>query len=127
MTNIILTERERRYIECDVPMLTAAKAAGRLILAVFASFVQAIFAPSTAAGSADDRLMHTAREMRYTRYKRSVLHKLDGTLTKRDIKTLDKINKTEFILEADAFITKVYDEYMKTHNEEGYYDSKRNS
>ena len=115
MSEIILTERERQYAECEVPLLSGGSAAMRIVGAFFASIGQAIL-PGT--NSADSRMIRTAREMRYTKYKKAVLRKLDNKPKKGDDKTLRKLNKKEFVLafetyDPDEFTEKLYEEYLK--------------
>ena len=115
-----LTLREREYLECDVPMVSTGSAVGRVSMGIFASLFQAAFMPGV--DKADRSLMKTIREIRYTKYKKAVLRKQSGTAEKKDIKTLEKLNKKSFVLEvdtydADKFTAKVYEEYMKKNEE----------
>lgn len=124
MSDTQLTEREREYLDCETPMITGGSAALRLIGGVLASMAQAVFSPNTSYGKADRGLMRTAREIRYTRYKKAVLRKQQGNPAKNDCKILAKLNKKPFILEEDAydpdaFTQQVYEEYMnKVRSEE---------
>lgn len=109
-----LTERERQYAECEVPILSGANAAARIIGAFFASIGQA-FLPGTAK---EDKMVRTARELRYTRYKKAVLRKIDEQPKKGDEKILRKLNKQDFVLsfetyDPDAFTEQLYEDYMK--------------
>lgn len=118
-----LTEREREYLDCEVPLLTGGKAAGRITLGVFASMAQAVFSPSSGYGKADRGLTRTIREIRYTKYKKAVLRKDAGTPQKNDEKLLKKVNEKDFIFAADnydpdEFTKQVYEEYMKSHSDE---------
>ena len=118
MSGTELTPREREYLDCETPLLSGGKAAGRIILGVFASMAQAIFSPSSSYGKADRGLMRTAREIRYTRYKKAVLRKQSGTPKKNDAKLLKKLNSKDFVLavdtyDPDEFTKQVYEEYMK--------------
>lgn len=121
MSEVLLTEREREYADCSVPLLSAGNAAARIIGAFFASIGQAIL-PGT--NNADSKLIRTVREIRYTKYKKAVLRKLDGKPKNGDDKILRKLNKTEFILafetyDPDEFADKLYEEYMdKVKSEE---------
>ena len=115
-----LTAREREYFDCDVPMLSGGDAAMRIIGAIFASLGAAILSPG--AGKADERLIRTVRELRYTKYKKAVLRKFDGSLQKGDEKLLGKLNKSDFILayetyDADAYVQELYAEYRKKHQD----------
>lgn len=121
MSSADLTEREREYLECSTPMLSSGNAAMRIVTGVFASLAQAAFTPGN--GKADQSLMKTVREIRYTRYKKAVLRKRDGAPAKNDEKLLSKLNKSDFILAEDAFdpdeyTRQVYEEYMKKHENE---------
>ena len=114
----MLTAREQEYIDCETPLLSAGSAAMRIIGAVFASLGAAVLSPG--AGKADERLIRTVRELRYTRYKKAVLRKRDRTPQKGDEKLLEKLNRSEFALgyddtDPDAFVEKVYEEYAKKH------------
>ena len=120
MSGSELTDREREYLDCEVPLLSFGSACLRLIAGVFVSFAQAVFAPSSSYGAADRRLMRTVREIRYTGYKKAVLRKADGKLTEKDEKLLKKLNKKDFILapdtyDPDEFTKQVYEEYMRNH------------
>ena len=100
-----------------VPKDAAAK---RLTVGILTSLAQSIVTPG--GGKADQKLFRTIREIRYTKYKKAVLRKLDGTPEKNDEKLLKKLNKMEFVLgsdsfDADEYTRKVYEEYMKTHGE----------
>ncbi|MBQ3264648.1 MAG: hypothetical protein IJH07_02620 [Ruminococcus sp.] len=113
-----LTEREREYLDCEVPMLSGGSASLRIIGGIFASMAQAIFSPSSNYGKADRGLMRTARELRYTRYKKAVLRKEAGTPKKYDEKLLQKLNGKDFVLaedtyDPDEFTKQVYEEYMR--------------
>lgn len=121
MSEVKLTEREREYLNCDKPMLSGSDAALRIIGGVFASLFQAAFTPGN--GKADRSLMKTVREIRYTKYKKAVMRKSDGKLTEKDKKTLEKLNKKDFILaedtyDPDKFTAQVYEEYMKSHSDD---------
>ncbi len=123
MSEIIFTDREREYLDSEVPLLSAGSAVMRIIGGIFASLGQAVFMPSTSYGKADRGLMKTVREMRYTKYKKAVLRKRDGTLHKNDVLLLKKLNKKDFVLAADTydpdeFTKKVYEEYMNRVNSE---------
>lgn len=114
------TPLEQEYLNCDVPMVSIGSAVLRIISGVLASAMQAAFLPSV--DKADQGLMRTVREIRYTKYKKAVLRKQSGTLRKKDKKTLKKLNSKEFILEpdtydADKFTQEVYEEYMRKHGD----------
>lgn len=122
MSDIKLTEREREYLECETPLVSTGSAAARIAAGVFASLAQAVFSPGSNYGKADRGLMRTVKEIRYTKYKKAVMRKRDGAVTDKDIKTLEKLNKNEFILaqetfDNDEFTRKVYEEYMKKHGD----------
>lgn len=115
MSGVILTEREREYAECSVPLLSAGSAAARIIGAVFASIGQAFF---PGMNKAESKLIRTVREIRYTKYKKAVLRKLAGEPEKGDEKLLKKLNSKDFVLayetyDPDEFTEKLYEEYMK--------------
>ncbi len=119
-----LTPREREYLDCQTPMISGGNAAMRIIGGVFASLGQTLVAPSTAYNKTEKKLMRTAREIRYTRYKKAVLRKQNGTPAKKDEKLLKKLNKKDFVLaedtyDPDEFTRQVYEEYMKNHSENG--------
>jgi len=120
MSDVILTDKEREYLECDVPTLSGGKAAARLVTGFLASALQAAFLPGNSNSKADQGLFKTAREIKYTRYKKAVLRKRDGKPEKKDSKLLAKLNKEPFILEpdtfnADEYTRKVYEDYMRKH------------
>lgn len=119
-----LTPREREYLDCQTPMISGGNAAMRIIGGVFASLGQTLVAPSTAYNKTEKKLMRTAREIRYTRYKKAVLRKQNGTPAKKDEKLLKKLNEKDFVLaedtyDPDEFTRQVYEEYMKNHSENG--------
>ena len=120
MGNIEFTPLEQKYLNCDIPMVDTGSAVLRIISGVLASALQAAFLPSV--DKADQGLMRTIREIRYTKYKKAILRKQNGTLREKDKKTLKKLNSKEFILEpdtydADDFTQKIYEEYMRTHGD----------
>lgn len=120
MSGITLTERERQYADCTVPLLSGGSAAMRITGAFFASLGQA-FLPGI--DKADSKLIRTVREIRYTKYKKAVLRKLDNSPKKGDEKILRKLNKNEFILayetyDPDEFTQQLYEEYMEKHKDE---------
>jgi len=115
-----LTPREQEYLDCEVPMVEKGAAAKRLTVGILTSLAQSIATPG--GGKADQKLFRTIREIRYTKYKKAVLRKLDGTPEKNDEKLLKKLNKKEFALGSDSFdpdeyTRQIYEEYMKTHND----------
>ncbi len=115
MSGQTFTERERQYLDCEIPMLSPGSAAARCIGAFFASIGQA-FLPGF--NKADGKLIRTVREIRYTRYKKAVLRKRDNQLRKGDEKILKKLNRKEFVLayetyDPDEFTEKLYEDYMK--------------
>ena len=95
MSEITLTAREREYLDCQVPLLSGSTAAMRFTGAFFASIGQA-FLPGI--DKADSKMIRTARELRYTKFKKAVLRKRDGTPKKGDDKLLEKLNRQEFVL-----------------------------
>ena len=114
MSEIQLTEREKQYADCEIPLLTGGAAAMRVTGAFFASLGQA-FLPGL--NKADSKLIRTVREIRYTKYKKAVLRKLENQPKKGDEKILKKLNKTDFILayetyDPDEFTEQLYEEYM---------------
>ena len=118
-----LTETERAYLECETPMLSGGDAALRLIGGFFASFARAVVSPSSEYNNTDSKLIRTAKEILYTKYKKAVLHKAEGALTKRDTRVLKKLNRLPFVLaedtyDPDKFVEEIYAEYMKTHTED---------
>ena len=115
MSEIQLTERDRTYAECEVPMISGSTAAMRFTGAFFASLGQAIL---PGLNRAESKMVRTARELRYTKYKKAVLRKLENQPKKGDEKLLEKLNRTEFVLayetyDPDEFTEKLYEEYMK--------------
>lgn len=120
MNKAELTAREREYIDCDVPLLSGGSAAMRITGAFFLSLGQA-FLPGL--NKADSKMIRTVREIRYTKYKKAVLRKLDDAPKKGDEKILKKLNQTDFVLsfetyDPDEFTEKLYEEYMEKHNDE---------
>ena len=120
MSETKLTVREREYADCQIPMLTAGNAAMRFTGAFFASIGQAIL---PGLNQADSKLIRTARELRYTKYKKAVLRKQEGKPKKGDEKLLKKLNKNEFVLayeayDPDEYTRKLYEEYMEKHQDE---------
>ena len=120
MSKSKLTLREQEYLDCEVPMVSKGSAAARITTGIVTSLVQSALTPG--AGKADQKLFRTIREIRYTKYKKAVLRKLDGTPEKNDEKILKKLNKKEFDLGSDSFdpdeyTRQIYEEYMKTHGE----------
>lgn len=121
MNDKTLTPRELEYLDCETPLLTGGKAAGRIFMGVLASMAQALFMPSANYGKADRGLLRTGREITYTRYKKAVLRKQNGTPLPKDEKLLQKLNQKDFILaedlyDPDEFTKKVYEEYMRSHS-----------
>ena len=115
-----LTPREREYLDCEVPMVPKDAAAKRLTAGILTSLIQSVVTPG--AGKADQKLFRTIREIRYTKYKKAVLRKQNGTPEKNDEKLLKKLNKKDFALGSDSFdpdeyTKQIYEEYMKTHGE----------
>lgn len=124
MSEIRLTDREREYLDCEIPLLTGGRAVGHVTLGVLASMAQALFMPSASYSKADRGLMRTIRELYYTKYKKAVLRKQSGTPKKNDAKLLKKLNEKDFIFAAEAydpdeFTKQVYEEYMKNHLDNG--------
>lgn len=122
MSNKELTLRELEYLECKTPLLSGGKATARIIMGIFASFAQAIVAPSTSYGKAERGLTRTIREISYTKYKKAVLRKVNGTPLQNDDKLLAKLNKKPFVLQndtfdADEYTKKLYEEYMAAHRD----------
>lgn len=120
MSDVKLTDREQEYLDCETPLLTAGNATIRILGGMLASVAQSIAMPSSEYGKADRKLMRTAREITYTRYKKAVIRKRDGNPAKNDAKILAKLNKNDFILaedtyDPDEYTKKLYEEYMKKH------------
>lgn len=118
MSDITFTDAERRYLDCSEPMLTKAQAAKGISAGLVTGLLQAAFTPGNTKG--DRRLISVSRRMRYTRYKKAVMRKQNGTPKKHDEKLLKKLNKQPFALEAeaddaDAFTRRLYEEYMEKH------------
>ncbi len=116
MSEVRLTERERQYADCEVPMLTSGTAVMRIIGAFFASLGQA-FLPGI---NRDSKMIRTIREIRYTKFKKAVLRKLENQPKKGDDKLLRKLNKTDFVLsfetyDPDEFTRELYEDYMEKH------------
>ncbi len=125
MSEIQLTEREKQYADCEIPLLTGGAAAMRVTGAFFASLGQA-FLPGL--NKADSKLIRTVREIRYTKYKKAVLRKLENQPKKGDEKILKKLNKTDFILayetyDPDEFTEQLYEEYMSKKKDNEYRNS----
>ena len=117
-----LTLREQEYCDCKTPLLTGGKAAGRVAAGFLTSFAKSIISPTSAYENADKGLMRTLREITYTKYKKAVLRKQEGTPKKNDKKLLEKINKKPFVLaedtyDPDEFTKKIYEEYLKRKEE----------
>ncbi len=117
MSKSKLTLREQEYLDCEVPMVSGGSAAARVAAGIVTSLVQSVVTPG--AGKADQKLFRTIREIRYTKYKRAVLRKLNGTPEKNDETILKKLNKKEFVLGSDSFdhdeyTRKIYEDYMKS-------------
>lgn len=116
MSNVTFTEREQMYLDCPTPMLTAGQTVRGLTVGFLLGLLQAAFSPGNDKG--DQKLISTSRLMRYTKYKKAVLRKRDGTPKNRDEKLLRKLNKKPFALEFEAFDSdeytrKLYEEYMQ--------------
>lgn len=115
MSKVELTPREREYIDCEVPMLQGGSAVMRFIGTFFVSLGQA-FLPGL--NKADSKLIRTIREIRYTKFKKAVLRKLENSPKRGDEKILRKLNKTDFVLsfetyDPDEFTQQLYEEYME--------------
>lgn len=120
MSEVTFTDRESEYLNCDVPMLTTGQKVSGLTVGFLIGLLQAAFSPGSDRG--DRKLISTTRMMRYTKYKKAVLRKRDGTPKKRDEKLLRKLNKKPFVLEEETFdpdeyTRKLYEEYMEKHSE----------
>ena len=120
MSKTEFTERERQYLDCETPMISTGSAVTRIATGVVTSLFQAAFTPGS--GKADQKLFRTVRVIRYTKYKRAVLHKHNGNITKKDAKLLAKLNKKPFVLDVDTFdadkyTQQMYDEYIRSHSE----------
>lgn len=118
MSKTELTAKEREYLDCETPLLSGKKAAVRLVTGFFTSFGQSLLMPTSAYGKAERKMSRTIREISYTKYKKAVLRKQNGTPDKKDEKLLKKLNKKEFVLaedtfDADEFQRKLYEEYMR--------------
>ena len=123
MMNDNLTEREREYLDCETPMISGGEATKRILFGTLASFAKSIVSPTAAFGKSERKVDRTIREIRYTRYKKAVLRKQNGTPKKNDEKLLKKLNKKDFVLaednyDPDEFARQLYEEYMKKHSEE---------
>ena len=123
MSEIQLTQREKQYADCEIPLLSGGAAAMRVTGAFFASLGQA-FLPGL-NNKANSKLISTVREIRYTKYKKAVLRKLDNQPKKGDEKILKKLNKTDFILayetyDPDEFTEQLYEEYMSRKEDNAY-------
>lgn len=117
-----LTEREREYLDCKEPMVSTKSAVMRIVGGVFAAIGQTIVMPTSAYSKTDQRIMRAARDIRYTKYKKAVIRKQEGKLTKRDGRLLEKLNKKPFVLENDTFDPdefqrKLYEDIMKRREE----------
>ena len=115
MSEITFTDRELDYLNCDVPMLTTGQKVRGLTVGFLIGLLQAAFTPGNSKG--DQKLLSTSRRIRYTKYKKAVLRKRDGTPKKRDEKLLKKLNKKPFVLDFDTFdpdeyTRKMYEEYL---------------
>ena len=115
MSEIVFTDREREYLECDVPMPTRAQTVKGLTVGFITGLLQAAFTPGNSKG--DQRILSASRLMRYKKYKQAVLRKRDQTPKKRDEKLLRKLNKKPFILDLDTYdpdeyTRKMYEEYL---------------
>ena len=115
-----LTEREREYLACEIPMTTGGQAARKLIGWFFVSLLQAAFTPGS--GKSYNRFLQASKGIRYTRYKKAVIRKEKGEPRKKDEKLLAKLNKNDFVYadetyDADEYARKIYEEYMKNHGE----------
>ncbi len=117
-----LTEREREYLDCKEPMVSTKNAVMRIVGNVFAAFGQTIVMPSSAYSKTDRKIMRAVRDLRYTKYKKAVIRKQEGKLTKRDGRLLAKLNKKPFALEnetfdSDEFKRQLYEDIMKRREE----------
>ncbi len=116
MSEITFTDRESEYLNCNVPLLTTGEKVRGLTVGFLIGLLQAAFTPGNSKGN--QKLLSTSRLMRYTKYKKAVLRKRDGTPKKRDEKLLRKLNKKPFVLDPDTydpdeFTKKLYDAYME--------------
>ena len=117
MSKSKLTLREQEYLECEVPMVSTGSAAARITTGILTSLAQSVITPG--ASKADQKLFRTIREIKYTKYKKAVLRKQNGTPEKNDEKILKKLNKKDFVLASDSFdhdeyTRKIYEDYMKS-------------
>ena len=115
MSAITFTEKEQLYLDCQTPLLTRGQAFKGMTVGFLTGLLQAAFSPGNDKG--DKKIISTSRLMRYTKYKKAVLRKRDGTPKKRDAKLLAKLNQKPFALEpetydADEYTRKVYEEYQ---------------
>ena len=108
------TPREREYLDCETPMITAGGIFKGLTIGLLIGLLQAAFSPGFDKG--DGRIIRTGRLMKYTKYKKAVLRKQAGAPAKGDDKLLKKLNSEPFIFDLDAgpdeFIRRVYEERM---------------
>ena len=117
-----LTQKELEYLNCNEKMIGAAEAFFGVILGLLVLMVSSIMSPSAESNVGGSYFSKKIRQIKYKKYKKAVLRKASKALKKSDLKTLVKLNHSDFALNdpkdaEDELKAKIYNEYMKNHND----------
>lgn len=127
MSNGEFTELEKRYLEDKTQMLSPSKTVLRYTLGAVAVVFSSLLSPSAESNNIpfSGYIKNTKKLSRYTKFKKAVLRKQNGTSKKFDSKILSTLNSTNYALDEekgsaveDENIKEIYDEYMRTHQNE---------
>ncbi len=124
MSNGEFTELEKRYLDDKTQMLSLSKTVLRYTLGAVAVIFSSLISPSAESNNIpfSGYIKNTKKLSRYTKFKKAVIRKQNGTIKKTDSKILSTLNSTNYALDEekepaveDENIKEIYDEYMRTH------------
>lgn len=117
-----LTEKEQRYIDSNESTISLPVFILKCVVGFILLLLSSFIVPSAESKvPADNYLNRNIKRFNYSRYKKIVKRKVDGTLSEKDKKKLEKINSKPFPFDElnenveQENIEKIYEEYLKEH------------
>lgn len=120
----ILSEKEKRYLEHDELIISPLFLTIRIFVSVFLLIISSLMTPSAEGKMPFSSFFkNTKKRVKYTKYRKAVIKKLENRSSDNNEKILSKLNSEPFVFDEDTDekikeeqeIEKIYEKYLEEH------------
>lgn len=120
----ILSEKEKLYLSHDESIISVTSIIFRTIAGILLLILSAFAAPSAEGRMPFSNFFSTTKKrIKFTRYRKAVIKKLDGDKSEKNARVLLKLNREDFALDEknealvqEEEIAKIYEKHLRENN-----------